>query len=75
MLRLSDTIRRTGTLKDVRLAESKSLQLRLEAFNAFNRAQFFGPAAVNGNIISPEFGRIVSAAAPRILQLGAKFSF
>lgn len=62
-------------LKELRLAESKSLQFRLEAFNTFNHAQFYGPGAVNGNISSPEFGRIVSAAAPRILQLGAKFSF
>jgi hypothetical protein len=64
-------------LKDVRLTESKSksLQLRLEAFNAFNHAQFYGPTAVDGNISSPEFGRVVSAAAPRTLQLGAKFSF
>ena len=64
-----------AVLKDLRLTESKSLQFRLEAFNAFNHAQFYGPAAVNGNISSPEFGRVVSAAAPRILQLGAKFSF
>lgn len=62
-------------LKDVQLKESKSLQFRMEAFNAFNHAQFFGPASVNGNISSPEFGRVVSAAPPRILQLGAKFSF
>jgi hypothetical protein len=47
--------------------ESKSLQIRLEAFNAFNHAQFFGPAAVNGNISSPAFGHIVSAAPPRIV--------
>jgi hypothetical protein len=53
-------------LKDLRLNESKALQFRVEAFNAFNHAQFYGPAAVNGNISSPEFGRIVSAAAPRI---------
>jgi len=62
-------------LKDLRLSESKSLQFRLEAFNAFNHAQFFGPASVNGNISSPLFGRVVSAAPPRILQLGAKFTF
>ena len=62
-------------LKDLRLTESKSLQFRLEAFNALNHAQFYGPATVNGNISSPEFGRIVSAAAPRILQLGMKFTF
>jgi len=62
-------------LKNLRLSEGKALQVRLEAFNALNHAQFYGPASVNGNISSPEFGRIVSAAAPRILQLGAKFSF
>lgn len=62
-------------LKNVQLTESKALQLRLEAFNAFNHAQFYGPAAVNGNVSSSDFGRIVAAAAPRILQLGAKFSF
>jgi hypothetical protein len=62
-------------LKSLRLKEWVALQFRLEAFNAFNHAQFYGPAAVNGNISSPEFGQVVSAAAPRILQLGAKFSF
>ncbi len=62
-------------LKSLHLKESVTLQFRLEAFNALNHAQFYGPAAVNGNISSPEFGQVVSAAAPRILQLGAKFSF
>ena len=62
-------------LKDVRLKESKSLQFRLEAFNALNHAQFYGPAAVNGNISSPLFGHVVSAASPRIVQIGGKFSF
>lgn len=62
-------------LKTLSLKESKSLQFRLEAFNAFNHAQFYGPAAVNGNISSPLFGRVVSAAPPRIVQLGVKFSF
>lgn len=61
--------------KNVRLAESRSLQLRLEAFNVWNHAQFYGPAAVNGNIDSSNFGQIVSAAAPRLIQLAAKFSF
>ena len=62
-------------VKDLRVKESKSLQIRLEAFNAFNHAQFFGPAAVNGNISSPDFGHIVSVAPPRIVQLATKFSF
>jgi hypothetical protein len=49
--------------------------LRLEAFNIFNHAQFYGPAAVNGNIGSAGFGQIVNAAPPRLVQLGARFSF
>jgi hypothetical protein len=62
-------------LKNLRLTESKSLQFRLEAFNVFNHAQFFGPLAVDGNISSGTFGQVVSAAAPRLVQLGAKFTF
>jgi hypothetical protein len=62
-------------LKNLRLTESKSLQFRLEGFNVFNHAQFFGPQAVDGNISSSTFGQAVSAAAPRLVQLGAKFTF
>jgi len=62
-------------LKNLRITESKSLQFRLEAFNVFNHAQFFGPQAVDGNISSGTFGQTVSAAAPRLVQLGAKFVF
>jgi hypothetical protein len=61
--------------KNVPLSESKSLEFRLEAFNVFNHAQFYGPAAVNGNISSANFGQIVSAGAPRLMQMAAKFSF
>ena len=62
-------------LKNLRLTESKSLQFRVEAFNVFNHAQFFGPQSVDGNISSSTFGQVVSAAAPRLLQAGAKFVF
>jgi hypothetical protein len=62
-------------LKNVRLTESKSLQLRLEGFNVFNHAQFFGPQAVDGNIDSSTFGQAISTAAPRLVQLGAKLLF
>ncbi len=73
-------------LKNVRLTESKSLQFRVEGFNIFNHAQFFGPQAVNGNIgtkpqgsgmglSSSTFGQVVSADPPRLVQLGAKFVF
>ncbi len=61
--------------KNVRLVESKSLQFRVEAFNAFNHAQFYGPASVDGQVEDPNFGQIVSAAAPRLVQLVAKFNF
>jgi Carboxypeptidase regulatory-like domain/TonB dependent receptor len=64
-----------AVLKNLRLTESKSLQFRIEAFNVFNHAQFFGPQAVDGNISSGTFGQVVSAAAPRLVQVGAKFVF
>ena len=62
-------------LKRLDLTESKSLQFRVEAFNVTNHAQFYGAAAVSGNISSPSFGRVVSAADPRLLQVAVKFYF
>jgi hypothetical protein len=62
-------------LKNLRITESQSLQLRLEAFNVFNHAQFFGPQAVDGNISSSTFGQVVSALPPRLVQVAAKFIF
>jgi hypothetical protein len=61
--------------KNLRLSESKSLEFRLEAFNVFNHAQFYGPATINGNISSANFGQVVNAAPPRLVQLAAKFFF
>jgi hypothetical protein len=64
-------------LKNVRLTESKSLQFRVEGFNIFNHAQFFGPQSVDGNIadLGTTFGQVVNADPPRLVQLGAKFFF
>jgi Carboxypeptidase regulatory-like domain/TonB dependent receptor len=64
-------------LKDVKFTESRTLQFRLEGFNVFNHAQFFGPLAVDGNIgdAGSTFGEVVSATAPRLVQLGFKFLF
>jgi hypothetical protein len=64
-------------LKNVRLTEAKSLQFRVEGFNIFNHAQFFGPQSVDGNIanLGTTFGQVVSADPPRLIQLGAKFLF
>jgi len=62
-------------LKSLHLTESKLVQFRVEAFNVTNHAQFYGAAAVNGNISSSSFGTVVSAAAPRLLQVAVKFYF
>ncbi|MGO9126358.1 MAG: carboxypeptidase regulatory-like domain-containing protein [Terriglobales bacterium] len=62
-------------LKNLPLTESKSLEFRVEAFNLFNHAQFYGPTSVNGNINSSSFGEVVSAAAPRLMQVAVKFNF
>src|SRR5207245_594937 len=61
--------------KDVHITESKALELRLETFNLFNHTQFFGPATVNGDVDNPLFGHVVSALAPRLIQLALKFKF
>ena len=66
--------------KLIPVTESKTIQIRVEAFNAFNHAQFYGnpvtgAPAVNGSIGSPAFGDIENSAAPRLFQIGAKFLF
>ena len=61
--------------KEFSLTERKVLQFRVEAFNVFNHAQFFGAAAVNGNISSAGFGQIINAMPPRQVQLALKLSF
>ncbi len=65
-------------LKDTKLTESKSLELRFEAFNIFNHAQFMNP---DGDISDgyPDqggtFGLVSGARSPRILQVAAKVLF
>ena len=62
-------------IKNLRFGQSQRLELRLETFNLLNHPQFYGAGAIDGNIASPTFGNIVGAAAPRFIQLAAKFSF
>jgi hypothetical protein len=61
-------------VKDIRLTESKTLELRGEAFSIFNHAQFSGP---DGYITDGplSFGMVNSAGGSRVLQLAAKFNF
>jgi hypothetical protein len=55
--------------------ESQSLDLRAEAFNISNHAQFFGPQAVEGVVNDADFGAIVGAASPRLPQIAVMVHF
>lgn len=58
--------------KTVMLPAGSMLELRLEVFNALNRANFDLPNRVFGNL---NFGRIFSAKAARELQFGMRLAF
>lgn len=59
--------------KNFKIKESVRFQLRLEAFNALNHTNFF--FGQGQNINSTTFGRITSAFAPRIIQIGGRLDF
>ncbi len=70
--------------KTTKITESKELELRFDAFNLFNHAQFFNPNAdiasgypsyVSGANQGGSFGIVSSARDGRILQVGVKFQF
>jgi hypothetical protein len=61
-----------GVARHIRFTESKDVELRAEFFNVFNHANFLDPSAT---ISSSTFGKITSAADPRILQFSGKFHF
>ena len=52
--------------------EASRFQVRLEAFNFLNRANF---ANVSTNLGAGNFGQVTSARAARTLQLGLKLEF
>lgn len=58
--------------KNIRITEQVRMQLRGEAFNAFNQTNYNGPNTSFGSVL---FGRITSARDPRNIQLGLKLSF
>jgi hypothetical protein len=58
--------------KDVALRGTAQLQLRIEVFNLFNRANFDVP---NRTAFTPNFGRIFSAGPARQMQFGIKAVF
>jgi hypothetical protein len=61
--------------RTLHIRESKSVLLRVDAFNVFNHTQFYGPQSVDGDIGSSTFGEAISAAPPRVLQGVLKFNF
>jgi hypothetical protein len=58
--------------KHVELARGKGLQLRVEAFNAFNHPNFGLPGHTFG---APNFGIVSSASSGRTIQLGLRATF
>ncbi len=61
--------------RNFRVKEGQTLEFRVEAFNVFNHAQFFGASSVEGNISSGSFGHAVSAMAPRLMQIALRYGF
>lgn len=61
-----------SVVKSWPVTESSSVQLRFEAFNVLNHANFLIPI---NDMASQNFGRITQASAPRVFQLGLKFLF
>ena len=62
----------SGLFKNIRLSETKRFEIRWEVFNTLNRPAFGNPTA---SLSSSNFGRILTAGNPRIMQLAAKFYF
>ncbi|MBV9499341.1 MAG: TonB-dependent receptor, partial [Acidobacteriaceae bacterium] len=58
--------------KNFPVTERARLQFRAEAFNTLNHANLMLP---ENDVASPDFGQILQAAPPRLLQLALKFLF
>jgi carboxypeptidase family protein len=58
--------------KRTKIREHHELEFRAEFFNTFNHAQFLSP---NGDISSPNFGKITGTQDPRIIQFGLRYAF
>jgi hypothetical protein len=62
----------TTFAKSFNLARGTRLQVRAEAFNLLNWKNYSNP---NTNMNSGDFGRITGAGRPRVIQLGARYTF
>jgi hypothetical protein len=75
-----------GLSKTISITENTRIQLRAEAYNILNRANFgiYGPLDTYNqqnsstgifSINSPNFGRLVDTEDPRIMQFAVRFEF
>ena len=58
--------------RNIRVSNTRSVEVRVEAFNAFNWFQWGQPAT---GLNSATFGQITTAGAPRVLQFALKYAF
>jgi hypothetical protein len=61
-----------GLTRTFHVTERQSVEFRAEAFNAPNHVNPLNPTL---NLTDPTFGRILSAADPRIMQMALKYVF
>ncbi len=61
-----------SVLKDFALTERARLQFRAECFNVANHANFGLP---DNDVASPNFGHVLEAGAPRLMQFGIKLIY
>ena len=61
-----------SAFKNWNLSEQLRVQLRIEAFNVMNHANFGVPV---NDLVSPNFGRILEAGPPRVFQAATQDSF
>ena len=68
----------TALQKNLPMGERLHLVLRAEFYNLFNRANYYNPVSnysLNGVTANPQFGEILSAHAPRRIQLAARLNW
>jgi hypothetical protein len=61
-----------GVNKEFRIRENHNVQFRSEFFNLLNRPNFGSPTATQNSV---NFGRILSAGDPRVIQFALKYRF
>jgi len=61
-----------GLTRLFKIVEGQTMELRMESSNVLNHTNFNNP---NSATNSANFGRITTAADPRIIQFGLKYKF